>query len=137
MIVSSFDLAYIGYFMKLSEDAMEVDGALGNGTAFMIDERGYMVTNNHVIKEARYIEVEFTWDGKIKTFPAKVVAVDKENDLAMLANGATFKRDSQGILPELVSGMFASRKAFKKKANGLAKEIEEVENAIAKLEKHQ
>lgn len=84
MIVSSFDLAYIGYFMKLSEDAMEVDGALGNGTAFMIDERGYMVTNNHVIKEARYIEVEFTWDGKIKTFPAKVVAVDKENDLAII-----------------------------------------------------
>lgn len=61
----------------------------------------------------------------------------KENDLAMLANGATFKRDSQGILPELVSGMFASRKAFKKKANELAKELEEVENEILKLEKHQ
>lgn len=38
----------------------------------------------------------------------------KESNVAMLANGATFKRDKQGILPELVDGMFASRKEFKK-----------------------
>lgn len=59
----------------------------------------------------------------------------KEVNVTMLANGATFKRDSQGILPELVAGMFASRKAFKNEANKIAKELEEVENEIAKLEK--
>lgn len=58
----------------------------------------------------------------------------KEYDVAMLANGATFKRDSQGILPELVSSMFASRKEFKKQAIQVAKEIEKIENEITKLQ---
>lgn len=56
----------------------------------------------------------------------------KNKDVAMLANGATFKRDSQGILPELVSGMFSSRKEFKKHANQVAKEIEEIKEELQK-----
>lgn len=56
----------------------------------------------------------------------------KEVDVAMLANGATFKRDGQGILPELVAVMFSSRKAFKKHANQVAKEIEEIKEELQK-----
>lgn len=54
----------------------------------------------------------------------------KEANVAMLANGATFKRDSQGILPELVSGMFASRKAFKNHMLKATAELEEMKKAV-------
>jgi len=50
----------------------------------------------------------------------------KEANVTMLANGATFKRDSQGILPELVAGMFASRKAFKNHMLKATGELEEM-----------
>ncbi|MBK8602831.1 MAG: trypsin-like peptidase domain-containing protein [Saprospiraceae bacterium] len=69
---------------RIQESTLGSDGALKSGTAFMIDERGYMITNEHVIKDSRYVEVEFTWEGKTKTFPAKVVYKDAETDLAIL-----------------------------------------------------
>lgn len=53
----------------------------------------------------------------------------KEANVAMLANGATFKRDSQGILPELVAGMFASRKAFKNHMLKATGELEEMKKS--------
>jgi DNA polymerase elongation subunit (family B) len=46
----------------------------------------------------------------------------------MLANGATFSRDGIGIFPELVDEMFNSRKTFKKHANAVSREIEEIKN---------
>ncbi len=85
IVISNISLSYLSDYMQMvQESTLDSDGALGNGTAFMIDERGYMVTNNHVITDARYVEVEFTWEGKIKTFPAKVVFKDSETDLAIL-----------------------------------------------------
>lgn len=58
----------------------------------------------------------------------------KDANVAMLANGATFKRDSQGILPELVSGMFSSRKAFKKHMLKATGELEEMKKSGLKSE---
>lgn len=55
----------------------------------------------------------------------------READVTMLANGATFKRDSQGILPELVAGMFSSRKAFKKHMLTATGELEEMKKTGA------
>lgn len=58
----------------------------------------------------------------------------KNRDVAMLANGATFKRDSQGILPELVADMFASRKDFKKRMLKATNELEELKRNKASQE---
>lgn len=69
---------------EMQETMIVTDGAFKTGTGFMIDDRGYMVTNHHVIKDAGYIEVEFRWNGMTKTFPAKMVHTDKEKDLAIL-----------------------------------------------------
>lgn len=83
--ITNVSLSYMtDYMQNIQETTIGSDGAIGNGTAFMIDERGYLVTNNHVVKDAKYVEVEFTWAGKMKTFPAKVVAQDVENDFAIL-----------------------------------------------------
>ncbi len=52
------------------------------GSGFIIDAKGLIVTNNHVIDEADEIQV-YTTDGK--RYPAVVVGADDKTDLAVLS----------------------------------------------------
>jgi S1-C subfamily serine protease len=56
----------------------------GNGSGVIISKSGYIVTNNHVIKDAENIEVEFNYKGEIKSFFATVAQTDVNNDLAII-----------------------------------------------------
>ena len=56
----------------------------GNGSGIIISKLGHIVTNHHVIKEAKEVEVEFILNNEIKKFNAEVIQVDKTNDLAIL-----------------------------------------------------
>ena len=56
----------------------------GNGSGFFISKSGYIVTNNHVIDGASEIEVEFKYKNEEEGFNAKIVKVDKTNDLAII-----------------------------------------------------
>ena len=56
----------------------------GNGSGIIISRSGYIVTNHHVIDDASEIAVEFKYKNKIKEFKAKVIKVDKTNDLAII-----------------------------------------------------
>jgi serine protease Do len=57
--------------------------ALGSG--FIVDPRGYIVTNNHVVDKADKIFVKLSTDSENDTGrPAKVVGVDKDTDLAVI-----------------------------------------------------
>ncbi|WP_340110216.1 Do family serine endopeptidase [Pikeienuella sp. HZG-20] len=53
--------------------------ALGSG--FVIDEDGYIVTNNHVVENAAKVQVRLTDE---REFDAEVVGVDEQTDLALL-----------------------------------------------------
>ena len=53
----------------------------GTGSGSIIDERGYVLTNRHVISDAVRIIVSLH-DGS--QYEAKVVGVDKENDIAVI-----------------------------------------------------
>jgi len=53
----------------------------GTGSGSIIDARGYVLTNNHVVKDASKIYVNLADGGR---FEAKVVGVDPENDLAVI-----------------------------------------------------
>lgn len=55
---------------------------VGTGTGFVVDERGYIVTNNHVVDGAQQIDVLFS-DGT--TAPARLVGADRFTDLAVIA----------------------------------------------------
>jgi serine protease Do len=52
------------------------------GTGFVIDEAGYIVTNNHVVEDATKIEVTFLDDDT--AYEAKVVGQDRLTDSALL-----------------------------------------------------
>ncbi len=53
----------------------------GQGSGFMIDKQGHILTNYHVIAGARQVEVT-TWDKK--RFKAQVVGSDRSRDLAII-----------------------------------------------------
>ncbi|MFL5811536.1 MAG: S1C family serine protease [Flavisolibacter sp.] len=77
-------------FKKLDE---KIDGVKGDqssnapieyktgGTGFLIDAKGYMVTNAHVVKGAQHVAVQ-TNDGK--EFTATIVYTDETRDIAIL-----------------------------------------------------
>jgi S1-C subfamily serine protease len=60
--------------------ATEVPGE-GAGSGSVLDTRGHILTNYHVIDDARAIEVTL-FDGK--SYPARVVGHDESNDIAVL-----------------------------------------------------
>jgi S1-C subfamily serine protease len=53
----------------------------GQGSGFILDKQGHILTNNHVIDNAQRVEVTLSDKHKYK---ATVVGVDKNHDLAML-----------------------------------------------------
>ena len=59
---------------------------IGTGSGVIIAADGYIITNNHVIKDATDIEV--TLNNK-KTYKAKLIGADPTNDIALLKIGAT------------------------------------------------
>jgi len=58
----------------------------GTGSGVIISPDGYIVTNYHVIKNAS--ELEVTLNNK-KTYPAQIVGVDAQNDIAVIKIPAT------------------------------------------------
>ncbi len=56
------------------------------GSGVIIDSEGYIITNNHVVGNAKSVEVELS-DGRI--FPADIVGTDALTDLAVLKTDAT------------------------------------------------
>ena len=59
-------------------DPVPVEGA---GSGFVIDTKGYILTNNHVVEGAQSIEVVL---GDQSRYPAKVVGADPRNDVALI-----------------------------------------------------
>ena len=53
----------------------------GTGSGFIIDARGHIVTNDHVVKEADSLEVTLASGKKV---PAKLIGRDAFNDLAVI-----------------------------------------------------
>jgi serine protease Do len=71
------------------------------GSGFIVDGRGYIVTNNHVVDKADKIFVKLSTDPDNPTDhgrPAKVVGVDPDTDIAVI------KIDASGALPTVKMG---------------------------------
>jgi serine protease Do len=73
--------------------------ALGSG--FIVDSRGYIITNNHVVDKADHIYVKLSTDpdnGIDQGRPATVIGVDKDTDIAVI------KIDTKTPLPTIKLG---------------------------------
>ncbi len=60
---------------------MQAVPARGQGSGFIIDRRGYILTNNHVVEDAQRITVTL---GSEKKLDAVLVGRDEENDIAVI-----------------------------------------------------
>ena len=58
-------------------------GRAASGSGFVIDDKGYIVTNDHVVEDANAFTVRFGDEGS-KPIPAKLVGKDPSTDLAVL-----------------------------------------------------
>lgn len=55
-----------------------------SGSGFLISSKGYIVTNYHVVENAKEIFVELSENGKRKSIDGKVIVQDRNNDLAII-----------------------------------------------------
>jgi serine protease Do len=58
----------------------QAERSLGSGV--IIDKRGYILTNNHVVEQATKVQVQL--DGDPAKYVAKVIGVDEDTDLAVI-----------------------------------------------------
>ena len=81
------EITYTNFFGQISAASV-------SGTGFIISDDGYIITNNHVIENARqggYDVSVLTYDGT--EYTAEIVGYDEANDIAVL------KIDATGLTP--------------------------------------
>lgn len=72
-------------FIKMFPDAQTiVENSASSGTGFFLSKDGYIITNYHVIENARTIKVSGINDDYNTSYTARVEISDKQNDLAIL-----------------------------------------------------
>lgn len=76
------------FFYGFQGGQMQQQEQVGTGSGVIISEDGYIVTNNHVVKDAS--EIEITLNNK-KTYKAKLVGTDSKMDIALLKIDASEK----------------------------------------------
>lgn len=93
------------FFGGQAPDQGEEDGQGGQvreslGSGFIVDPKGYIITNNHVIDKADKIYVKLSTDPDTQDFgrPARVIGTDKATDLAVI------KIESNSPLPTVKMG---------------------------------
>jgi serine protease Do len=72
-------------FFDSPSDAPDAERSLGSGV--IVDPKGFILTNDHVIDQANKIEV--TLDGDSSHYTARLVGTDKDTDLAVIKIEAT------------------------------------------------
>lgn len=92
----SYKSDFLGYDFKISKTInkqLPLEGGSltaksndwsGNGSGIIISTLGHIVTNYHVIKDSKDIEVEFIINNELQKFNAEVIQSDKVNDLAII-----------------------------------------------------
>lgn len=83
---SKSSVVYIMAYQKVSGSVFSEGYSREKGSGVIISEEGYIVTNNHVIDDADFIEI--TLEDKRK-FVADVIGKDESTDLALLKIEAT------------------------------------------------
>src|SRR5437660_318385 len=71
---------FFNRFFDSPNEGPEAERSLGSG--IIVDKKGFILTNNHVIEQATKIQVQLNTEPTLYT--AKVVGIDKETDLAVV-----------------------------------------------------
>ncbi len=72
-------------FFDYPDQGPTAERSLGSGV--LVDKRGYILTNNHVVEQATKIQVQL--NGETTKYTAKVIGTDEETDLAVIKIAAS------------------------------------------------
>ena len=76
------------HFKRLKNTVVTVESETGHGTGFFVDNKGLILTNQHVVGNSQYLAVQFDREHKIA---ARLMAADAQKDVALLwVNVAAF-----------------------------------------------
>jgi len=78
---SNGNLSVQSIYRLASKGVVEITAGQGQGSGFMYDADGHIITNEHVVDGTSSVSVRF-WNGR--TFTASVVGTDASTDLAVL-----------------------------------------------------
>jgi putative serine protease PepD len=78
---SNGNLSVQSIYKLANKGVVEITAGQGQGSGFVYDANGHIITNEHVVDGATSVSVRF-WNGK--TFTATVVGTDASTDLAVL-----------------------------------------------------
>ena len=80
-------------YIKMFPDVQTItQNSISSGSGFFLSNDGYIITNYHVIENARSIKISGVNDDYHKSYTARVEISDKQNDLAVLKiSDSTFK----------------------------------------------
>ncbi len=84
--LESIDPSFREFFKNMIPDETKEQRFISLGSGFVVRSDGFVVTNNHVIKGAEKVQVNFS-DGK--KIEASIYATDEITDIALLKIGAT------------------------------------------------
>jgi 2-alkenal reductase len=73
--------AYVSVYEQVNPAVVNINTGDGQGSGFLFDNNGHIVTNNHVVEGSRSVTVTFD-DGN--QLPARIVGTDPASDLAVL-----------------------------------------------------
>jgi putative serine protease PepD len=78
---SDGNLSVQSIYRLAHKGVVEITAGQGQGSAFVYDAQGHVITNAHVVEGAGSVSIKF-WNGK--TYSASVVGTDASTDLAVL-----------------------------------------------------
>jgi putative serine protease PepD len=78
---SSSSLSVQSIYRLAGKGVVEITAGQGQGSGFVYDSNGHIVTNAHVVEGSSAVSIKF-WNGK--TYSAHVVGTDASTDLAIL-----------------------------------------------------
>jgi len=70
-----------GLFKRLKNCVVTVRSETGHGTGFFVDNKGLVLTNEHVVANSEYLAVQFDHEHKVD---ARLIAADSQKDVALL-----------------------------------------------------
>jgi S1-C subfamily serine protease len=68
-------------FERLKNSVVQVTSEAGQGSGFLIDRAGLVLTNHHVVESSTYLAVQFDQKRKV---PARLLAASPDKDVAVL-----------------------------------------------------
>ncbi len=102
----------INVYDQASKAVVSIRTRGGSGAGAIIDPRGLIITNNHVVDGSRQVQVQ-TVDGR--TYTGQVLALDSRNDLALVQIQPTGKLSSLKLsqkLPQVGQRVYAIGNPF-------------------------